>query len=105
MERDGLEHLFDLPLRTYAPRSCLRVSEHFVTRASVPAIDAHNHLGKWLSAADDWVAADVEALVDVMDACNVRTIVNLDGRWGQELEDNLDRYDRAYEDRFVTFCQ
>jgi predicted TIM-barrel fold metal-dependent hydrolase len=39
-----------------------------------------------------------------MDACNVRAIVNLDGRWGAELEANLDRYDRAYPGRFATFC-
>jgi len=31
-------------------------------------------------------------------------VVNLDGRWGQELDDNLDRYDRAHPERFATFC-
>jgi predicted TIM-barrel fold metal-dependent hydrolase len=30
--------------------------------------------------------------------------VNLDGRWGDELEANLDRYDRAHPGRFATFC-
>jgi len=41
----------------------------------------------------------------VMDDCGVRTIVNLDGMWGDELQENLDRYDRAHPGRFVTFCQ
>jgi predicted TIM-barrel fold metal-dependent hydrolase len=39
-----------------------------------------------------------------MDACNVTAIVNLDGRWGDELEQNLVRYDRAHPARFATFC-
>ena len=30
--------------------------------------------------------------------------MNLDGRWGVELEENLDRYDRAYPGRFFSFC-
>jgi predicted TIM-barrel fold metal-dependent hydrolase len=30
--------------------------------------------------------------------------VNLDGRWGAELEANLERYDRAHPGRFLTFC-
>jgi predicted TIM-barrel fold metal-dependent hydrolase len=34
----------------------------------------------------------------------VTTVVNLDGRWGPELEENLQRYDRAHPGRFVTFC-
>jgi predicted TIM-barrel fold metal-dependent hydrolase len=35
----------------------------------------------------------------------VTACVNLDGRWDSELEANLDRYDRAHPDRFLTFCQ
>lgn len=68
-------------------------------------VDAHNHLGRWLSDYGSWSAPDVEGLVDVMDACNVAAIVNLDGMWGDELEANLGRYDRAHPGRFVTFCQ
>jgi predicted TIM-barrel fold metal-dependent hydrolase len=30
--------------------------------------------------------------------------VNLDGRWGEDLEANLDRYDRAHPGRFATCC-
>jgi predicted TIM-barrel fold metal-dependent hydrolase len=40
-----------------------------------------------------------------MDRHNVQTVVNLDGLPGDELEENLDRYDRAYPGRFLTFCQ
>ena len=77
-------------------------------RPCVPAIDAHNHLGRWLSdwVRDDggWVVEDVGALLALMDETGVEAIVNLDGRWGAELEANLDRYDRAHPGRFFTFC-
>ena len=92
--------LGELRLRDYRPLPRLRVPEHLVPRASVPVIDAHAHLGRWLSGV--WAAPDVGALLGVMDACNVAAIVNLDGRWGDELEDNLERYDRAHPGRFAT---
>ena len=67
-------------------------------------MDAHNHLGRWLTPDRGWAARDVGALLDAMSASNVEAIVNLDGRWGEELEANLDRYDRAHPGRFATFC-
>jgi predicted TIM-barrel fold metal-dependent hydrolase len=71
-------------------------------------IDAHNHLGRWLSSwvgrPGEWVVEDVGELVALMDDNGVEAIVNLDGRWGDELEANLDRYDRAHPGRFATFC-
>jgi predicted TIM-barrel fold metal-dependent hydrolase len=39
-----------------------------------------------------------------MDQLNVGALVNLDGRWGRELEENLERYDRAHPGRFYSFC-
>jgi predicted TIM-barrel fold metal-dependent hydrolase len=48
---------------------------------------------------------DVPALLELMDELDIRTVVNLDGRWGDELEENLERYDRAHTGRFATFCQ
>lgn len=91
-------------LTDFAPRSSLTLPEHEVKKAAVPAIDAHNHLGRWLSHGGDWMSPDVRQLIDMMDSCNLRAIVNLDGRWGDELEANLDRYDRAHPGRFATFC-
>jgi hypothetical protein len=96
--------LADLPLRDFAPRSSLHARAHIVPKASFPATDAHNHLGKWLTSGK-WAVPHVGSLLDLMDACNVHAIVNLDGMWGQTLEDNLARYDRPHEGRFVTFCQ
>ncbi len=93
-----------LPLREYVPRTRVRVAEHHVHRARFPAIDVHNHLGRWLCEDDGWVVPDVGELLALMDACNLRAIANLDGRWDGELEANLDRYDRAHPGRFATFC-
>jgi predicted TIM-barrel fold metal-dependent hydrolase len=75
-----------------------------VTRARVAAVDAHAHLGRWLTDGR-WAVPDVPAFLALMDESNVEVVVNLDGRWGDELEANLDRYDRRHPARFVTFCQ
>jgi predicted TIM-barrel fold metal-dependent hydrolase len=77
---------------------------HLRPSAAAPAIDVHNHLGRWLSPTGDWLAPDVGRLLTTMDSTNLRALVNLDGRWGDELEANLDRYDRAHPGRFATFC-
>jgi predicted TIM-barrel fold metal-dependent hydrolase len=79
-----------------------------VERPAVRAVDAHNHLGRWLTEwvrpGGGWMVEDVGALLALMDSLDLDAIVNLDGRWGAELEANLDRYDRAHPGRFLTFC-
>jgi len=97
----------ELRLRAWRPESKLVVPAHPVERARFPAVDAHNHLGRWLSEwigrPGEWTVPDVDDLLALMDACNLRAIVNLDGRWGDELEANLARYDRVHPGRFATF--
>jgi predicted TIM-barrel fold metal-dependent hydrolase len=102
-------HRGELRLQDWRPVSKLVVAAHHVDRARFPAIDAHNHLGRWLSPwlgaePTAWTVPDVAELLALMDGCNLRAIVNLDGRWEDELEANLDRYDRAHPGRFATFC-
>jgi predicted TIM-barrel fold metal-dependent hydrolase len=92
-----------LPLAQYRPYSRLRLPQTTVTHASVPAVDAHAHLGRWLTG-ERWAVPDVAAFVGLMDSCRITAVVNLDGRWGDELEENLDRYDRSHPGRFATFC-
>ncbi|WP_433514571.1 amidohydrolase family protein [Nonomuraea sp. CA-143628] len=94
----------DPPLSRYRPVSQLRVAVHEVDRAGVPAVDAHVHLGRWLSEDGDWTVKDVPALIGLMDEVNLRGMVNLDGRWGTELAANIERYDAAHPARFATFC-
>jgi predicted TIM-barrel fold metal-dependent hydrolase len=100
-----------LPLSHWAPVAQVRLPSTPITRPAVPAIDVHNHLGRWLSPGDweagesPWMIPDVPALLEVMDAHDVELVVNLDGMWGDELTANVERYDAAYPGRFVTFCQ
>jgi len=96
--------LADLPLRDYAPVPAVRRHETHVARPLVPAIDVHNHLGRWLSDHGTWLAPDLSVLCDLMDEVGVASMVNLDGRWGNELAANIERYDDRHPDRFFTFC-
>lgn len=105
MSNTDWERIEQLRLVDWQPRSQLTVPKTTVRRSAVPSIDVHNHLGRWLSTDGDWMCKDPAALVRTMNDANVASIVNLDGMWGDELEANLDRYDRAFPGRFITFCQ
>jgi predicted TIM-barrel fold metal-dependent hydrolase len=93
-----------LPLASWRPRPALVVPETLVERPRFPVVDIHNHVGRWLSPTSEWLGGAVSDLVDGLDAAGVQTLVNLDGRWDDDLAMNLDRYDRAHPGRFVTFC-
>jgi predicted TIM-barrel fold metal-dependent hydrolase len=97
------ETISDIRLRDFAPRAELVRTLSEVPRPAAGIVDIHNHLGRWHTGS--WRVDDVEALVDLMDGAGVETIVNLDGCWTDELEANLDRYDRAHPGRFVTFAR
>lgn len=90
-------------LGSYTPRSMVVRPNQTPASACVPVVDVHTHLGRWLTPDGGWME-DPLNLLDLMEECNVRAMVNLDGRWGLELEENLDRYDRACPGRFMTFC-
>jgi hypothetical protein len=107
----AVHSLRDLRLRDWRPRSSLDAPVTHIAGPAFPAIDAHNHLGRWLSGGDwrrgtaPWLIRDVGALLGLMDDCGIETIVNLDGMWGPEVTANVDRYDAAHPGRFRTFCQ
>lgn len=94
----------DLRLAEWQPVAQVRLPATEVPRAAFPAIDVHNHLGRWLSDGE-WMIEDPAALVAVMDECGVEAMVNLDGMWGEEVTANVERYDHAHPGRFLTFCQ
>ena len=103
-EPRGLPALHRLPLTEWQPVTQVRTSVTPEVTPPCPVIDAHAHIGRWLTPDGDWAQPDVGRLLELMDRCHVRGVVNLDGRWGEELEANLDRYDRAHPGRFATFC-
>ncbi|MFH1570942.1 MAG: amidohydrolase family protein, partial [Gemmatimonadota bacterium] len=88
----------DLLLREYVPRSELVVDEHSVDRARFPVVDAHVHLGRLHDAGPE----AVQALVDDMDACNVRAYVDLDGGRRHPIGEAVARLKQAHPGRFYV---
>jgi hypothetical protein len=92
-----------LDLSEYEPKSMLQVHESHVDRAKFPVIDFHTHIsvaaksknGVELVAERQYLGTPQECL-DVMDAKNMRAMVNLTGGYGKGLEDAVAKYDRAH---------
>jgi len=94
-EAQKTEDIRELKLRDWEPRSMLVAKETHIEKAAFPVLDAHNHLGG---------IRDVPACLAQMDAAGVRTVVNLDGGWGDGLKAELARFDEAHPGRFLTFA-
>ncbi len=73
-----------------------------IDRPMFPVIDDHNHLGTGKAFL---TPARVKHYLDEMDAAGVRTVVNLDGMWGNRLKETLAALDEAHPGRFLTFAQ
>ena len=69
-----------------------------------PVVDVHQHLGRWLSEDGSFLAGEAPELAPLLDRVGVRAVVNLDGRWGEELSTNVARFDAALPGRVRTFC-
>ena len=96
----------DLLLHEFAPHPTLMVIQTVVDRPRFPVIDANNHLGHLLPGATfsgPWPTRPVEELLAVLDQAGVQVIVDLDGRWGETLRYELQRYQEPYPERFVIF--
>jgi predicted TIM-barrel fold metal-dependent hydrolase len=97
-----------LALKDYQPKSMLHVPETHVPRSRFPNIDFHTHLS-WIERKGN---ADVvghtttpaEAL-RVMDAKNVRMMVNLTGGYGTLLEETVRHWHGPHPDRFLVFTE
>jgi hypothetical protein len=71
--------LTQLRLCDYRPVPSLSAPSHRVERARTPVIDAHTHLGRWLTGGA-WAVPSTTGLIELMDSCNVAAVVNMDGR-------------------------
>ncbi len=91
----------DLKLRDWEPRSMLVTPSTAVDRPKFPVIDVHNHLGGGKARLTPEVVARYLA---EMDAAGVRTVVNLDGGWGDRLAETVAALDEAHPGRFLTFA-
>ncbi len=89
-------------LENYRPQSMLVTKITQVERPRFPVIDAHNHLGEDFGGG--WIRRPVSELLDVLDAVNVRVLVDLDGGWDEEiLNAHLDHFKAAAPERFRMF--
>ena len=95
-----------LDLTQFEPRSALHVAETSVKRARFPLLDIHAHLG-WGDPKGE--KADLilppSELLKVMDAKNIRTMVNLTGGYGRGLDECVRLLAKAHPDRFIVFTQ
>ncbi|MFZ2501451.1 MAG: amidohydrolase family protein [Nocardioides sp.] len=86
------------------PRPQLVVRRSAPAQPAVAGVDIHNHLGLWLSEDGSFLGGTAAELADMLAAAHLDAVVNLDGRWGEELSANVERYDRALPGKVVTFC-
>jgi predicted TIM-barrel fold metal-dependent hydrolase len=101
-----------LELSQYEPKSMLQVHETYVERAKFPVIDFHTHIsfsakaqkGVQLSPERHYLGTPQELLA-VMDRKNIKIMVNLTGGYENGLVDAVEKYDRAYPGRFLTFTE
>jgi predicted TIM-barrel fold metal-dependent hydrolase len=91
----------ELKLRDWEPRSMLVTKVTQVLKPAFPVIDVHNHLG---GGKRILTPERVRRYLEEMDATGVRTVVNLDGGWGQKLKETLAALDQAHPGRFLTYA-
>ena len=97
-----------LALKDYQPKSMLHVPETHVSRSRFPNIDFHSHLS-WVDrkGRQDVVrnAASPAEILSVMDAKNVKIMVNLTGGYGNLLNETVQHWQQPHPDRFLVFTE
>jgi predicted TIM-barrel fold metal-dependent hydrolase len=91
----------ELKLRDWEPRSMMVTKTTIVEKPRYPVIDVHNHLG---GGKDRLTPEVVKRYLTEMNEAGVRTVVNLDGGWGNRLKETLAALDEAHPGRFLTFA-
>jgi len=101
-----------LALADYEPRSMLQVRGTQVERAKFPVIDIHTHITVSAKSEKDVslgaerkYLGQPEELLRVMDAKNLRAMVNLTGGYDDGLIEAIAKYDKAFPSRFYTFTE
>jgi predicted TIM-barrel fold metal-dependent hydrolase len=89
-------------LKDFRPQSKLVTKSTRVLVPRYPVIDAHNHLGEDFGGG--WINRPVNELIDLLDEAGVRTYVDLDGGWGEDvLISHIEKFKNPYPDRFMVF--
>ena len=95
------EDIRELKVRDWLPRTMISTKSTTVEKPAFPVVDVHNHLG---GGATILTPARVKRYLDEMDAAGVRTVVNLDGGWGEHLKETVAALDQAHPGRFLTYA-
>jgi predicted TIM-barrel fold metal-dependent hydrolase len=85
-----------MDFETYDPVNTLVVPKHPLSKAKYPFIDVHNHQGNMGSQ-------DLGGLITDMDKLNMKVMVNLSGRGGNELKKMITNVKDHYPKRFIVF--
>jgi predicted TIM-barrel fold metal-dependent hydrolase len=96
------EDIRELKLRDWAPTSKMVTKVTKVDKPMFPVVDQHNHLGTGKAFL---TPERVKHYLEEMDAAGVRTVVDLDGMWGDQLKETLAALDEAHPGRFLTYAQ
>ncbi|MEX0609738.1 MAG: amidohydrolase family protein [Balneolaceae bacterium] len=81
----------------YNPQSTLVVPGEQVKSARFPFVDVHNH--QWRMAD-----SDLSAIAAEMDSLNMKVMVNLSGRSGEQLKAMVDAAEKQAPGRFIVFA-
>lgn len=95
------EDIRDLKLRDWQPKSMMVTKTTIVEKPLYPVVDMHNHLGGGKARL---TPDTVKRYLTEMDEAGVRTVVNLDGGWGDRLKETLSALDEAHPGRFLTYA-
>lgn len=91
-----------LLLKDFRPHPRLFVKETSIEKPRYPVIDAHNHLAEPFGGG--WDKRPLPELLDLLDVADVRTYIDLDGGWGEDvLNFHLDYFKAPAPERFVIF--
>jgi predicted TIM-barrel fold metal-dependent hydrolase len=91
----------ELKLRDWEPRSMMVTKTTIVEKPMYPVVDMHNHLG---GGKQFLTPQRVQRYLTEMNEAGVRTVVNLDGGWGDKLMETLAALDEAHPGRFLTYA-
>jgi len=95
-----------LPLEDFQPKSMLVTDEHPVARARYPVIDVHTHVGSIFrrrGGADPSAAfGQLDEIAKWTADINVRSILNVTGGWGEDLQRNMRDLQERYRGRFYN---
>lgn len=85
-----------MDFETYDPVNTLVVPKHPLSHSKYPFIDVHNHQG-------GMATQNLDILIKNMDQLNMKVMVNLTGRGGEELKKMITNIKDHHPKRFIVF--